>query len=94
VTRSRSFAELRAAHPWRPIRDCPGRFVLASSLAPEELFGVVPSAERRLETALDPVAVATLAGGGLISFHRPDGSWVHTLGTTEGFGRKLAQLGW
>ena len=43
--------------------------------------------------ARDPVHVAALDGGGLISYARPDGSWAHTLNTPEGFARKLAQLG-
>ncbi len=43
--------------------------------------------------ATDPVIVVQLEGGGLISYARPDGSFVHTLNTSEGFTRKLVQLG-
>jgi hypothetical protein len=93
VTPLPSFAELRAAHPWRPIRDCPGRYLLVSPLDPAELFGVPESPERRLATAPDPVVLTALPEGGLISYHRTDGSWLHTLGTSEGFARKLARLG-
>lgn len=49
--------------------------------------------EHRSEAARDTVLVAVLAGGGLISYRRSDGSFVHTLNTPEGFARKLKQLG-
>jgi hypothetical protein len=32
-------------------------------------------------------------GGGLISYARGDGSYLHTLNTPDGFARKLRQLG-
>jgi hypothetical protein len=41
----------------------------------------------------DPVLVARFADGGLISYRRADGTYVHTLNTREGLERKLAQLG-
>jgi hypothetical protein len=47
----------------------------------------VPAAAR------DPVVVARLDDGGLISYRRPDGTYLHTLNTREGFERKLQQLG-
>jgi hypothetical protein len=37
--------------------------------------------------------VADLKGGGLISFRQPNGTYVHTLNTFDGFARKLKQLG-
>ncbi len=50
--------------------------------------------EFRVDAARDPVVVARLAqGGGLISYQREDGKYVHTLNTEEGFRRKLDQLG-
>jgi hypothetical protein len=91
-----SFEALLAAHPWRPIRGCPGRYSLASAIAPEALLGLDPAEPlpwRRVEAAPDPVVVASVEGGGLISFSRGDGWFVHTLNTPEGFARKLAQLG-
>jgi len=46
-----------------------------------------------VEKARDTVLVAPLDRGGVISYQRADGSFVHTLNTPEGFARKLAQLG-
>ena len=87
---------IRRRWQWRPIHNCPGRYVLAaggSRLAPTELL------ERRVAVhrfhsaqARDPVLVAPLCQGGLISYKHEDGSFVHTLNTQQGFARKLAQL--
>jgi hypothetical protein len=44
-------------------------------------------------TARDPVVVGRLDQGGLISYQRRDGTYVHTLNTQAGFERKLRQLG-
>jgi len=43
--------------------------------------------------ARDPIDVACFAGGGLLSYARPDGTWLHTLNTPDGLRRKLTQLG-
>ena len=43
--------------------------------------------------AKDKVLVVPLADGGLISYARADGRTVHTLNTSDGFSRKLSQLG-
>jgi len=37
--------------------------------------------------------VTPLVTGGLISYKRRDGTFLHTLNTAEGFARKLADLG-
>jgi len=43
--------------------------------------------------AKDQVFVWPLQNGGLISYEQPDGHFIHTLNTPEGFSRKLCQLG-
>jgi hypothetical protein len=92
-----SFDQLSAAWPWRPIPGCPGRFVLRGQqrdLPPEALVGAGAAVARfRVAAARDPVLVLAIKGGGLISYARPDGSFVHTLNTEEGLRRKLEQLG-
>jgi hypothetical protein len=91
-----TFDELMAERPWKPIRDCPGRYVLPPTLeAPASLAGVdSPLREYRLATARDPIVVMTFDdGGGLISYRRADNRYIHTLNTPEGFARKLEQLG-
>ena len=82
----------------RPIAGCPGRFVLrggASGLRPEALVPSAGAASRfQVAGAPDEVFVVPLAGGeGLISYAKPDGSFVHTANTADGFARKLAALG-
>lgn len=82
---------------WRPIRDCPGRFALRGvpptfSLA--DLLGSGANMQRfRSPKAKDAVWAVRLENGGVISYNRPDGTWLHTLNTPEGFERKLKQLG-
>lgn len=92
-----SFDEIVTRWTWTPIRNCPGRFVLAdahAALEPRRIVGPdVACATFDETTARDPVVVARLPGGGLISYRRPDGTFVHTLNTPDGFARKLAQLG-
>jgi hypothetical protein len=81
----------------KPIANCPGRFVLsasASQLTPEDLLGPgVAVREFHVDAARDTVIVGALADGGLISYRRANGSYVHTLNTPEGFARKLRALG-
>ena len=90
-----TFAALMAGRPWKPIRDCPGRYVRPpTDETPAQLLGVdVSTREYQRPTARDPIIVAPLADGGIISYRRSDGRYVHTLNTAEGFARKLQQLG-
>jgi len=92
-----TFSDLFGRWQWRPIHDCPGRYVLTGaspSLSIEALTGsTVEIREFHVETAPDTVLIAVLEDGGLISYRRADGSCLHTLNTAEGFSRKLSQLG-
>lgn len=92
-----TFQDLWTCWPWRPIRNCPGRFVLPWTEHPisfETLLGIscVPQAYSSPE-AKDCVLVVPLTDGGLISYQQTDGRLIHTLNTLEGFSRKLQQLG-
>ena len=51
------------------------------------------SREFQVKTAEDPVVVTALEAGGLISYRKSDGGYLHTLNTEEGLRRKLEQLG-
>ena len=93
------FNDIRSRLQWRPIPHCPGRFVLCSGpipLAPQAIAsastGVVIT-EHVSAAAPDPVIVTEFEDGGLISYRKPDGSFLHTLNTSDGFDRKLRQLG-
>jgi hypothetical protein len=93
----KTFDELFSAYEWAPIRGCPGRFVLRGGpclIAPRDLVGEGPVlGEHRVEAAPDPVVIARIEGGGLISFRKAEGRYIHTLNSVEGFERKLAKLG-
>ena len=92
-----TFEELWQRGVWVPIRDCPGRFVLqgqAPSFGLADLFGCELEILRfPTSAARDCVLVVRLENGGVISYERADGSFLHTLATEEGLGRKLTQLG-
>ena len=92
-----TFDEIMTRWPWKPIPHCPGRWVLSMADfcgEPETLAG--PGAEVVVFEAgrtADPVVVVWLEEGGLISYKKGEGRYLHTLGTAEGFERKLSQLG-
>jgi hypothetical protein len=93
----KSFDELSTTWQLRPIRNCPGRFVLhtgPTELTPRELLeSETEIAAFKVSSARDTVLVARIDGGGLISYLRADGSHLHTLNTIAGFERKLRDLG-
>ncbi|HYF65761.1 MAG TPA: hypothetical protein VD886_23225 [Herpetosiphonaceae bacterium] len=90
------FETLSARWRLRPIRNCPGRYVLLDAppeLDPDALLGGRVATHRfRSPAARDLVVAAYFGPGGLISYGRGDG-YLHTLNTEEGFWRKLALLG-
>ena len=93
-----TFDALKNRWVWKPMRSCPGRYILSGTEfngSPYDLLGAQAKLDEfQVDAAEDPVVVARLAqGGGLISYRRGDGGYVHTLNTEEGFRRKLDQLG-
>ena len=92
-----TFEEIMTRWAWKPIPRCPGRWVLSMADfhgGPEALAG--PSAEVVVFEAgrtADPVVVVWLDQGGLISYKKGEGKYLHTLNTAEGLERKLSQLG-
>ncbi|MGH9823467.1 MAG: hypothetical protein ACREDR_09475, partial [Blastocatellia bacterium] len=91
------FQVLLNSFTWKPIRGCPGRYVLntrGALLTPSELIsGTHEVTVHSPAAARDQVFIAKIEDGGLISYGRTDGTFVHTLNTAEGFQRKLAGLG-
>lgn len=90
------FETLFAARKWMSIAGCPGRYKLSDGATGESPEAVVPGAaahEFSVAGARDIVVVIPIADGGLISYRRHNGTFVHTLNTKEGFERKLTQLG-
>src|SRR5689334_14996534 len=93
-----TFDQLMQARDWQPIRNCPGRYVLhgerTALLRPQDILeDEIEVNEFKVAAAKDTVLVVKLEGGGLITYRRDDGSFLHTLNTMPGFQRKLAQLG-
>jgi hypothetical protein len=92
-----TFTALFDRWAWRQIRNCPGRFAFAAgpvAAPPEEIVpGASSGSQHVCGMARDPVIVTPLEDGGLISYRRADGTFLHTLNTREGFERKLRQLG-
>jgi len=92
-----TFSALFDRWPWRLIPNCPGRYVLAAgqvATPPEEMVpGAIGGSEHVCARARDPVIVTAFEDGGLISYRKADGMFLHTLNTREGFERKLRQLG-
>ncbi|HNQ15186.1 MAG TPA: hypothetical protein PKM58_06460 [Pyrinomonadaceae bacterium] len=91
-----TFDEVAKRGDWRPIYGCPGRFVLRGVSSHTDIFELLGS-EIEVQkfdrsNAKDTAFVARLDDGGLISYSRPDGTWVHTLCTRDGFDRKIRQL--
>jgi hypothetical protein len=91
-----TFETVMKSGDWAQIPNCPGRYALRGV---PPTFGVGDLVgdgaivrEYRSPNAKDAVFVVRLEEGGTISYHRPDGSWLHTLNTVEGFERKLRQL--
>ena len=92
-----TFNELMMSRSWGPIRNCPGRYVLRGArpdLSVDELLGAGHHTLRfDVETARDKILVTALDEGGVISYERANGTYLHTLNTAEGFRRKLLELG-
>jgi hypothetical protein len=82
---------------WRQIPNCPGRYAFSAgpvASPPEEIVpGATGGSQHVCSIARDPVIVTPFEDGGLISYRRADGTFLHTLNTREGFERKLRQLG-
>jgi hypothetical protein len=89
------FAELFDLRRWVAIRNCPGRYALpdgAVTESPEAITGQ-QGQEFHSAAARDVVVVVEFAsGGGLISYKRPGGLYIHTLNTVDGFERKIRDL--
>jgi hypothetical protein len=91
-----TFDSVKGLGEWKPIRNCPGRFVLHGvppTYGINDLLGEnVIIQQFQSPRARDVVFVVCLDNGGIISYHRSSGTWLHTLNTEEGFRRKVEQL--
>ena len=92
-----TFDTLSTRWTWKPIRNCPGRYRLVdvpADLPVDALVGKEAEVARfSIKTAADEVLVVSLDRGGMISYKRSNGTYLHTLNDPDGFERKLRQLG-
>jgi hypothetical protein len=92
-----NFEELKLKWDWSPIRNCPGRFICRENdrnISPKEIAGgEIQLKEFKVDKAKDTIVAGRIVDGGLISYRKQDGTYLHTLNTDEGFERKLKQLG-
>jgi hypothetical protein len=90
------FETLLTMLAWSAIPNCPGRYVLKTDhtpIPPETLVGGGAVARiLRSPHAADPIELVMLVDGAVLSYRKPDGHYVHTLNTSDGLARKLAQL--
>ena len=95
--RTGTFSALFDRWAWRPIPNCPGRYALRAGrthAAREHCSGPDALAATCLGRSQGSGDLVTpFEDGGLISYRKADGMFLHTLNTREGFERKLRQLG-
>lgn len=84
-----------ARFKWRQIPGCPGRCVLQDASIELDALISHHGQTHISEGARDPVWIVTFTdgGGGLLSYRRSNGSFLHTLNTPQGLARKCGQLG-
>ncbi len=89
------FREIYRKYEWKPIRDCPGRFILKQGMSESPPEDICPSCKVHTfitARSRDPVLVAKFEDGGLISYKKSENEYLHTLGDASGFERKLRDL--
>ena len=95
VTTMPSLTEILEQFSGQPIPHCPGRYVLrglSETAGPDIVCPGVPVTRHVVAPTRDTVVVCWLTDWGLISYARADGTWRHTVNTSTGFRRKLADL--
>ena len=92
-----NFQILKDKYTWKEINNCPGRFVLKTTnktISIEELLNEKPNINHAKSSKVpDEILIARFTDGGIITYKKNDGTFIHTLNTKEGFNRKLNDLG-
>jgi hypothetical protein len=95
-----SFDHLFQLYSWKEIPNCPGRYVLSKqdhrrleTVTPTTILdNQVPVEIFASEVCRDRVHVAKFLDGGLLSYEKSDGTFVHTLNNLSGLARKMKHL--
>ncbi|CAF1005644.1 unnamed protein product [Adineta ricciae] len=77
------FAKLFELYSWKEIKNCPGRYVLNNQI----LIQIFTS-----EICRDAIHIGKFTDGGLLSYGKSDGTYVHTLNNSSGLTRKMNHL--
>ena len=95
-----SFDHLFSLYSWKEIPHCPGRYLLIKqdnerleTVSPTTvLSNQVPIEIFNSEVCRDRVHVGKFSDGGLLSYEKSDGRFVHTLNNLSGLTRKMTHL--
>lgn len=95
-----TFAKLFQLYSWKEIAHCPGRYVLRKKdnerlkfITPKDLLNhQIPIDVFNSEMCHDQIQIGRFVDGGLLSYEKSDGTFVHTLNNPEGLKRKINHL--
>lgn len=94
------FTKLFNLYSWIEIKNCPGRYLLTK--ADNQRLRLIPPNEflnNKITIQIfssqicpDPIHIGKFSDGGLLSYEKSDGTFVHTLNNTSGLNRKINHL--
>lgn len=95
-----SFDYLFQLYSWKEILHCPGRYLLSKqdnrrleTVTPTAMLNNQPTVEIFVsEVCRDRIHVGKFLDGGLLSYEKSDGTFVHTLNHLSGLARKMNHL--
>ena len=95
-----NFAKLFELYSWKEIKNCPGRYVLSKTdnrrlcfIPPKELLNnQILIQIFTSEICRDAIYIGKYVDGGLLSYEKSDGTFVHTLNNLSGLTRKMSHL--
>ncbi|UJR32425.1 hypothetical protein I4U23_019887 [Adineta vaga] len=95
-----SFDKLFKLYSWKEIKNCPGRYLLNKE-DNQRLHTVLPNEFLNNQTSIhiftsemcpDRIHIGKFINGGLLSYEKSDGTYVHTLNNSSGLTRKMNHL--
>jgi hypothetical protein len=94
------FTKLFELYSWKEIKNCPGRYLLTKEdnqclrlISPNEILNNKVSIQIfSSEICRDRIHIGKLLDGGLLSYEKSDGTFVHTLNNISGLNRKMNHL--
>ncbi|CAF0927136.1 unnamed protein product [Adineta steineri] len=94
------FMKLFTLYSWKEIKNCPGRYLLTKQdnehlrlISPSEILNNKISIQIfDSEICRDRIHIGKFIDGGLLSYEKSDGTFVHTLNNISGLTRKMNHL--